>query len=65
MWALKTRSSRSRTLMHSVSEEKILETLADYGILESMLPTEMGGTLEFDQCDWIAQRRAVEMEEIA
>jgi len=63
--AVKSKSSRSRTLFHDVPEDEIVETLSTYGIFDSMLPTEMGGTLRFSQSEWIAQRRALEMEEIA
>jgi len=63
-FAMTDKRNRSRTLFHTVPESKIVDTLSNYGILGSMLPTEMGGTLEFSQSDWIAQRRALEMEEI-
>jgi hypothetical protein len=64
MMALKSKSARCRTRFHDVQESEILGVLAGYGILDSMLPTEMGGTLEFNQSEWIAKRRAVELEEI-
>lgn len=64
---MKSRESRSRTLYHNVPETEIIRVLAQYGILESMLPSEMGGTLEFEQSEWLVQRRAkeIEMEEFA
>lgn len=64
---MKSRESRSRTLYHNVPETEIIRVLAQYGILKSMLPSEMGGTLEFEQSEWLVQRRAkeIEMEEFA
>jgi hypothetical protein len=32
--------------------------------MKDMLPTQMGGTIELSQSEWIANRRAVELEEI-
>jgi len=64
MFALKDKESRSRTLFHDVPENRIVETLANFGIQKHMLLTDMGGSLEFGQRDWIASRRAAEMEEI-
>lgn len=58
--ALKTRSTRSRTLFHDVPPNEILDVLADFGILPNMLPTDMGGTLRLDQQEWIANRWATE-----
>jgi len=55
---------RSRTNMHSVPESEIINVLSNYGILREMLPTEMGGTVELNPEEWIAQRRAAEMEEL-
>lgn len=62
--ALKSKSGRTRTQVHDVPEDKIAESLSSYGILDSMLPTELGGSVNLDQAAWIAQRRAAEMEEI-
>jgi len=62
--ALLTPWSRSRTDMHNVPESEIINVLSRYGILKEMLPTEMGGTLELNSAEWIAQRRAAEMEEL-
>lgn len=56
--------SRSRTRIHSV-EANIVDTLQEYGIEKEMLPTMIGGTFELDPSEWIAQRRATEMEELS
>lgn len=56
--------TRTRTLMHDVPASEIISELSKYGIVESMLPTSMGGTFQLDQAEWIAGRRAAEMEEI-
>ena len=60
------RDGRSRTMIHDVPESEILEALAEYGIVKDMLPTTMGGTIDLDEwlSEFIAQRRAIEMEEI-
>jgi hypothetical protein len=50
--------------VHDVSENEIVHALSEYGISREMLPTEMGGTVELNPTEWIAQRRAAEMEEI-
>jgi hypothetical protein len=55
-------ASRARTLFHTVAESELLPVLADYGIQEGMLPTDMGGTLKLDQKEWVANRRAAELE---
>ena len=62
--ALMSKEARARLQFHDVPESEILEVLSGYGILKDMLPTEMGGTVELNQYEWIANRRAVEMEEI-
>lgn len=64
MFALKDKESRSRTLFHDVPENDITQVLSSYGIQKDMLPTDMGGSLVLDQSDWIASRRAAELEEI-
>lgn len=51
-------------LIHDVSEGNVLEILAEFGIKKDMLPVEMGGSVRLTQAEWIANRRAVEMEEI-
>lgn len=63
MLALMSKEARARLKFH-VAESELLEALCGYGILGSMLPTEMGGTVELNQSEWIASRRAVELEEI-
>jgi hypothetical protein len=62
--ALMDRHTRSRVLEHDVPESQILDVLSHYGIMKDMLPTEMGGTIELNQAEWIASRRATELEEI-
>lgn len=64
MSAFLDRESRTRTMAHAVSESEIATVLAEYSITRDVLPTEFGGTVEFNQSKWVAQRRAVEMEEI-
>ena len=61
---LTNKHTRSRKLVHDVPESQLLDVLSDYGILKDMLPTEMGGTVLLDQAEWIASRRAAELEEI-
>jgi CRAL/TRIO domain len=62
--ALMDKHARSRALMHNVPESEILDVLSSYGIQKDMLPTEMGGTVLLDQAQWIASRRAAELEDI-
>ena len=62
--ALMDKHTRSRILQHDVPESQILDVLSHYGIMKYMLPTEMGGTVKFDLTEWIASRRAAELEEI-
>jgi hypothetical protein len=64
IFALKDKESRSRTLFHDVPESELFDVLSSYGIAKDMMPTDMGGNLEFDQSEWIANRRAAELEEI-
>lgn len=64
MLALMSKEVRSRLQFHDGSEDEVLESLAGYGILKSSLPTEMGGTFVLDQSEWIANRRAAELEEL-
>lgn len=64
LFAAAVKESRARTLIHTVPESELLSVLSEYGIQKDMLPTEMGGSLEFDQSEWIANRRAAELEEI-
>jgi hypothetical protein len=60
------KTGRYRTLIHDVPENEILATFAEYGISKEVLPTEVGGDVDVDTwlSTWIAQRRALEMEEI-
>ena len=53
-------------LIHDVPENEILGALSEYGISKEILPTMMGGGVDLDVWlpTWIAQRRALEMEEI-
>lgn len=62
--ALMDKAGRCRFLVHDVGESEILAVLSRFGIMKSMLPVEMGGTVKLDLPAWIAHRRAVEMEEI-
>jgi CRAL/TRIO domain len=55
---------RHRRLVHDVPESQLLDVLSGYGIHEEMLPTKMGGTVQLDQTEWIANRRAAELKEI-
>jgi len=66
MFALMSKEGRSRLQIHAgVPESEILDVLSRYGITKEMLPTEMGGTVRLNMSEWIAQRRAIEMEEIS
>lgn len=60
------KEGRARTVNHDVPESEILNVLAPYGIPRASLPTVMGGSVNIDT--WlplfVAQRRAIEMEEI-
>jgi hypothetical protein len=64
LYALLDRTHRSRLVLHNVAESEILEVLSRYGLDKAMLPTQMGGTVELNLEEWIANRRAVEMEEL-
>lgn len=64
VFALMTKEVRARTLEHYVADSNYVEILSEFGITREMLPTEMGGTVNFDQREWVAQRRAIELEEI-
>lgn len=54
---------RSRVQLHDVPETDIAQILCGFGILKDMLPTHMGGTVVLNQREWIASRRAAEMEQ--
>jgi hypothetical protein len=64
LYALMDRHARSRFQLHDVPESQILDVLSGYGIVKDILPTEMGGTVRLNQSEWIAKRRAAELEEI-
>lgn len=64
MRALTDKRVRARIMTHDVPESDIVNALSDYGITKAMLPTEMGGDVELNQSEWIADRRAVELQEI-
>lgn len=61
---LVSRDWRARTLIHDVPVEDIIGVLSQYGISKDILPTETGGLLQSHQREWIAHRRAIEMEEL-
>lgn len=62
--ALTDRRGRSRMVIHDVPDSELLDALSGYGIHESILPTELGGSVVLNPAEWIESRRAVEMEEI-
>lgn len=62
--ALTDKRTRTRTNFHNLSGEGLLEALSSYGIMKDMLPVEMGGPIEVNMLEWIAQRRATELEEL-
>ena len=58
--ALLSKDRRLRRVFHGVVETEIVGVLEEYGILESMLPTTMGGLVQLSQSEWMTQRRALE-----
>jgi hypothetical protein len=50
------KETRTRLLAHEESASETLEALSPYGIKNDMLPIEMGGSIEFDQLEWIEKR---------
>ncbi len=62
--ALQSKRCRTRSVWHDVPELEILSALSEYGITGDMLPTEFGGSIQLNPSEWIAHRRAMEMEEI-
>ena len=54
---------RSCIVIHDVPESEILDVLSSYGIQKDMLPTKLGGNILLDQAEWIARRRAAELED--
>lgn len=63
-FAFQSKETRLRTVWHDAPEEDILLALSEYGIHQDMLPTAFGGTIQLNPPEWIAQRRAEEMEEL-
>jgi len=63
LFAVSDKEIRSRTVFHTVPESKLFTVLSEYGLESDMLPTEMGGSMKFDQQLWIENRRAAELEE--
>jgi hypothetical protein len=58
VFSLMDMRTQSCTLVHYVPNSQILDDLSSYGILKNVMPTEMGGTIQLDQSEWIASRRA-------
>lgn len=49
---------QKRIRFHSGSQEEVIKTLeTDFGLTPSMLPKEIGGTMELDHKGWLAKRR--------
>jgi len=65
VFALLSKEARLRILVHDASESELLEILSHYGIEKYMLPTQMGGTVHLDLVEWVASRRAIEMEDVS
>lgn len=63
LMALMDARGRSRIKFHGIPENAAAEVLSSYGIEKETLPTEMGGSVVLNQQEWIANRRALEMEE--
>ena len=62
--ALQSKRRRARSVWHDVPEHEILSALAEYGVTDDMLPTEFGGSIQLNPSEWLAQQRAIEMEEL-
>lgn len=62
-FALLGKEARNRNTMHNIPPEQIADELSSFGITKEMLPIQMGGSVQLDPSEWIAKRRAVEMEE--
>ena len=62
--ATQSKQIRVRSIWHAVPDNEILSVLSEYGITGDMVPTELGGTIQLNPSEWIAQQRAMEMEEI-
>mmetsp|Transcript_8228 Transcript_8228/g.15064 ORF Transcript_8228/g.15064 Transcript_8228/m.15064 type:complete len:410 (-) Transcript_8228:1611-2840(-) len=54
------RRIRSRTGIHSGTEQAVLEKLVDFGIPPDRVPTDMGGVLVLDVCKWLCDRLSLE-----
>jgi hypothetical protein len=63
-FAMQGKEMRTRNTMHDVIPAKLADSLSPFGITKDMLPMHMGGTIQLNPSDWIAERRAIEMEEI-
>ena len=59
-----SKDMRIHTIQHDVPENEIIEVLSNYGIYRDMLPTEMGGTVKLDLDEFVANRFAIELEEL-
>lgn len=64
LFAFTDKRTRTRTNLHDVPESQLLKTLSEFGIRREMLPTEMGGTIQLNAYEWMAERRAIELEEL-
>jgi hypothetical protein len=63
--AFQSKQWRARFVVHNVAQEDIVSALSEYGITKEMLPSDtFRGALQFDQAEWIDQRRAAELKEI-
>jgi len=62
-FALLGKEARNRNTMHNIPPEQVAEALSSFGITKEMLPIQMGGSVQLDPSEWIAKRRAIEMEE--
>jgi len=51
-----------RIVTHRGSPDKISRELAQYRLPKECIPIEIGGELHFDMKEWVAQRRAIELE---
>lgn len=55
---------RARTFQHDESEDEMIGVLNTYGINAEMIPRQIpGGKLEIDDKEWVANRRAEELEQ--
>lgn len=63
--SLMDRRGRSRFIIHDVPANETSEAVAEYGITREMLPELLGGKIEINPREWIANRRAIELEQEA